>query len=845
MKISFITTIFNEEKTIGVFLDSLFSQSRLPDEVIIVDGGSTDASVEKVKIYGSKIKKKKVRFEVSIKHGNRSVGRNEAIKNTTGDIIVCSDSGNILDKDWIKNITKPFKDNSINVVAGYYKAKPRNIFQKCLLPFVFVMPDKVDPDNFLPATRSVAFTKKMWKKVGGFDERFSHNEDYVFANKLKEMKAKIVFAKDAIVYWLPRNTFKEAFVMFFRFAFGDAESGMWRTNVQLLFARYFLGLYFIFLSFLYRSLVPIGIVLLFFILYVIWSIKKNFKYVKHKKAYVILPLLQFTADFAVLSGTTCGLLKKLRTINYYVAIKQHAFLFTIITFYVFITLFTLQWGIPNQNHPFPYHMDEWHQLQAVANTFRYGTPNTAGSANGTMLHFLLSGFYLIPFMALKIINPFALSITNLIMREKVFEVLRINTIMWGVLSIIAIYNISGLLTTSKKLAIFFFTFSPIWLMLSGYFKYDIGLMFWLVLSLYFFLRFAKNSRNENFLIAAIPAGLAVAVKISAFPLLLLYIFSYFWFNPLWKNSWKYLFAGLVVFVSCVILFGMPDTVFGKGNILVYLYQNLIQSQGAASNFILPTNTYSYLFITLYPLLFGNGVFILFLISCVFWLITFLKSGVNTFKVEVFMWISAIVFLASIASIQIFGSGNRSLVMLPFLVLLIVLTWKEVQKYSLKNLFVVVLCFAILAQVYESLAWVNIRLHKSPQETSSEWIIKNIPKGTMIGIENIPVYQNLPNIIEEEFYLKQYTGENTSLYRYQLVEYKSKSLPSTVVVTSDAIERLVVKQSVKNDLTERLDKEGYKKIATFEAIKPFSKLKDTDFYFTWLVAAPLSTTIYQK
>ena len=45
MKISFITTVFNEEKTIRAFFDSLFSQSKLPDEIVIVDGGSNDNTI--------------------------------------------------------------------------------------------------------------------------------------------------------------------------------------------------------------------------------------------------------------------------------------------------------------------------------------------------------------------------------------------------------------------------------------------------------------------------------------------------------------------------------------------------------------------------------------------------------------------------------------------------------------------------------------------------------------------------------------------------------------------------------------------------------------------------------
>src|SRR6185437_12673858 len=134
--------------------------------------------------------------------------RNEAIRHATGDVIVCTDAGNILDKDWVEKITEPFEvlsktephpspllkgegiNKNIDVVAGYYEAIARTVFQKCVVPYAFVMPDKVDPNNFLPATRSVAFTKKIWEKVGGFDERLSHNEDYAFAKALQKVKAK-------------------------------------------------------------------------------------------------------------------------------------------------------------------------------------------------------------------------------------------------------------------------------------------------------------------------------------------------------------------------------------------------------------------------------------------------------------------------------------------------------------------------------------------------------------------------------------------------------------------------------------------------------------------------------
>ncbi len=306
MKISFITTIYNEERTIVQFLESLFTQTKPPDEIIIVDGGSSDTTVYQIKKIQFPKSVKKIK--VIVKKGNRSVGRNTAINEASGNIIVCSDAGNILEKNWLKNITKPFTEKDVDVVAGYYKGLAQNVFQKSLIPYVLVMPDKVEPNNFLPATRSVAFKKSIWEKVSGFDETLSHNEDYAFAKKLEKIGANIVFAKDAIVYWIPRSTLKQTYVMFLRFAYGDAEAGIFRPKVLALFVRYFFILVLLIVFLGTKSLFILYSLFFILVLYVIWSISKNYRYVQQLSAFYYLPLLQFIADFAVMNGTISGIL---------------------------------------------------------------------------------------------------------------------------------------------------------------------------------------------------------------------------------------------------------------------------------------------------------------------------------------------------------------------------------------------------------------------------------------------------------------------------------------------------------------------------------------------------------
>lgn len=309
MKISFVATVLNEEKSINLLLDSLVGQTKQPNEIIIVDGGSTDGTIDLIQKAKIKNQKFKSKLKIIQMVGNRSSGRNEGIKKATGDIIAVSDAGCVLDKDWLAEVTKPLQEKDIEVVAGYYKGRAENIFQKCLIPYVLVMPDHTDPAAFLPASRSMAFRKSVWEKAKGFDTQYSLNEDYVFAKKLQKMKTTMVFNPDAIVYWIPRSTFADAYTMFYRFAQGDAQARIFRPKVLSIFLRYCIFLTILLLATVTNSKVFLLQFLILMGFYIGWSIQKNYKYVEDPKAIAYLPLLQFTSDFAVMSGTIRGVVR--------------------------------------------------------------------------------------------------------------------------------------------------------------------------------------------------------------------------------------------------------------------------------------------------------------------------------------------------------------------------------------------------------------------------------------------------------------------------------------------------------------------------------------------------------
>jgi glycosyltransferase involved in cell wall biosynthesis len=294
-KVTLIFTVRNEENNVQKLLSSIENQVKPPNQIVVVDGGSTDTTL-------LLLKKWKPSFPVLVlqKAGNRSVGRNLAIAKSIHPLIAITDAGCVLDKQWLLEITKPFTQSSCDCVAGYYRADCETWLQEAVAPYMLVMPTKVNPHNFLPATRSMAIRKSVWEKTGKFSESYSHNEDYHFAKKLQSEGAKIVFAPKAIVGWSPPKKLSAFYWQILRFSFGDAESGILRPKVVLLFLRYLL-----FLGFLMKDL---NLFLLMLFLYSIWSMYKQRGNIHSLPALFMQPILQIGTDMIIMFSTLFGTL---------------------------------------------------------------------------------------------------------------------------------------------------------------------------------------------------------------------------------------------------------------------------------------------------------------------------------------------------------------------------------------------------------------------------------------------------------------------------------------------------------------------------------------------------------
>jgi cellulose synthase/poly-beta-1,6-N-acetylglucosamine synthase-like glycosyltransferase len=221
VKVSVIATVFNEAGTIGALLSSLANQTRPPDEIVIADAGSTDGTREL--LIGSSLPQ----LRVVDAPGNRSVGRNAAISASGGDVIATIDAGCAAEPEWLDRLVAPFA-NGASWVAGFYRPEGSTDLATCIgLVLVYVEEEvRKDPDGFLPSARSMAFTRDVWKAVGGFPEHVDFAEDTLYGESLMAAGLRPIPALDAIVQWTPPPDLAVLARTAFRWGNGDAHAGI-------------------------------------------------------------------------------------------------------------------------------------------------------------------------------------------------------------------------------------------------------------------------------------------------------------------------------------------------------------------------------------------------------------------------------------------------------------------------------------------------------------------------------------------------------------------------------------------------------------------------------------------
>ncbi len=198
MLISIITPSFNQAEFIEHTILSVLNQSYKNVEYIIMDGGSTDGSVDIIKKYSDRIS-----YWQSKPDGGQVKAINEGFKRSKGDIIAYLNSDDVLTPDAIETIVRAYEVNPDYAVYfglcntinehGYETEKPNgnNIQGKSLLkngmlpniyqPACFFNKKKIDREKFLNEKYTMAFDYELLLfliKKGSFLFLYHHFASY-------------------------------------------------------------------------------------------------------------------------------------------------------------------------------------------------------------------------------------------------------------------------------------------------------------------------------------------------------------------------------------------------------------------------------------------------------------------------------------------------------------------------------------------------------------------------------------------------------------------------------------------------------------------------------------------
>ena len=316
LPVSVIVTVLNEDRSILHLLNSLAAQSHPPDEVVIVDGGSSDDTLAILNTYAAR---SDMLLQVLSRPGtNISQGRNVAIEAAQGQIIASTDAGVRLTPGWLQALTAPFVDPTVQVVSGFFVPDAHTTFETAMSATVLPALSEILPARFLPSSRSVAFRKSAWQATGGYPEWLDYCEDLIFDFKLRDRFGSFHFAPQAIVHFRPRSNMRSFFLQYYRYARGDGKADLWRKRHALRYLIYLVLLpALLFLTFwhspLWLAVLLAGMVIHTFVPYRrLVPMLKALSWRQRCYAVVLVPAIRLVGDVAKMIGYPAGWAWRLR-----------------------------------------------------------------------------------------------------------------------------------------------------------------------------------------------------------------------------------------------------------------------------------------------------------------------------------------------------------------------------------------------------------------------------------------------------------------------------------------------------------------------------------------------------
>ncbi len=232
-----MVTVLDDYDDLRQLLPALDAQVSAPAEMILVDGGSRDGSLQFLRSWKPRSFPMRV---ISCPGVNIAAGRNVGVAHATSGWIACTDAGCRPHPAWLQAIEDA--RDGVDLIAGVYLVAGETPFEEALAIALYPSVEELREPQ-LPwisllhglagrrfqishATgRSMAFSYGAWKNAGGFPEHVYAGEDVSFSSAVLSRGYRGRLVPGAAVSWRPRGTWRANARMYMAYARGDIRTG--------------------------------------------------------------------------------------------------------------------------------------------------------------------------------------------------------------------------------------------------------------------------------------------------------------------------------------------------------------------------------------------------------------------------------------------------------------------------------------------------------------------------------------------------------------------------------------------------------------------------------------------
>jgi glycosyltransferase len=189
LKVSIITVCFNQKNNISETIESVLSQNYNNIEYILVDGSSSDGSLEIINDYSSNI-------DCLISEPDNGIYNaiNKGLLKVTGDIVGLLHAGDLFyDNNVISNVVSCFKQGDSDLIYGHsvvYTEDRKKIIRKNVSP---KYKDNLMKFGWFPSHQSIYLKSSVFDQCGDYNEDYKIAADYEFLLRVllvHKLKAK-------------------------------------------------------------------------------------------------------------------------------------------------------------------------------------------------------------------------------------------------------------------------------------------------------------------------------------------------------------------------------------------------------------------------------------------------------------------------------------------------------------------------------------------------------------------------------------------------------------------------------------------------------------------------------